>query len=147
MTEVAIEDDSTNEILSVTVTDEAIDEGTILVETAKEVLSANVDDGITDDDTKLVLTTTEDDGTSDVSEMIEETEVSETIEDTEDTMLLAMIDEDSIIEVSEIVDTRDDTTLLLGTTDVDKSDEVSTTLVEAMEDIWLSTLVLGRTDV
>lgn len=73
-------------------------------------------------------------------------EVSETAEDTEDTMLLAMIDEDSTIEVSEIVEARDDSTLLLGTIDVDTSGEVSTTLDVAMEDIWDSVLVLGRTD-
>lgn len=81
-------------------------------------------------------------------------EVSEKTEDAENNMLLAMIEEHSKIEVSEIADdTRKletmlelGTMLLLATTEVDKSEEVSTTLDEAKEDIWLSMLVLGRTD-
>jgi hypothetical protein len=85
----------------------------------------------------LLLKTTEDCTPDEVSEMAEVAE---------GTVLLAMIDEDSTIEVSEIVEARDDSTLLLGTTDADASEEVSTTLVEAREDIWLSMLELGRTE-
>lgn len=59
--------------------------------------------------------------------------------------MLAMIDEDSTIEVSEIVgEARDDTTLLLGITELDTNDD--TTLEETSEAVWLSVLVLGRTD-
>lgn len=45
-TDVAIEEDSTNETLSVTLADEATDEDARVEETANDVLSASVDDGI-----------------------------------------------------------------------------------------------------
>lgn len=87
----AMEEDSTNEMDSVTVADEAIDEDTMLEETANEVLSMNVDDGTTvtleDRLTRLVAivdeATIEELPNTDV-DTDEDWRVSETDEDTDD---------------------------------------------------------------
>lgn len=117
----AIEEDSKTDVLS-TLADEAADDDTKVEEATKEMLN----DTIVDD--------------SGVCEDAKDEDESTTVElATElDTNELSSVDEARLETIVE------DGMLLLGTTEVDTSEDA--TLEEAREAVWLSVLELGRTD-
>jgi hypothetical protein len=120
----AMEEDSTNEMDSVTVADEAIDEDTLLEETANEVLAMIVDDGTVS------------------LEMVDDSEVRLT-------RLVANVDETITEELSSAdVDTDEDSRV--SETDVDTDDagrtvELSTTVDDATDENSLA-VMLGTTE-
>jgi hypothetical protein len=164
----AMEVDSTNDTLSVTLADEATDENTRVEEMANEVLSASVDDGI--EVSRLELDTTVEDGmrvslwvvddtkevwlardeaTEEVSTMDELTLADETSDDdsrveeaTVDTLDDTIVDDSSICEEAKVEDERTNVGLarLLDTKELSSVDEARLeTKVDDGTTVWLRT--------